>query len=113
MRILIDECIPRKFKDSLSGHESRTAPEAGLAGQTNGELLSFAEEHGFDVFLTMDKGVEYDQNLAGRKIAILILRAKSNRLADLLPLAPACLAGLRSVKPGEVLRIGEGGPYAA
>jgi uncharacterized protein DUF5615 len=106
MKILVDECVPRKFKNSLSEHDCRTAPDAGLAGKENGELLTFAESKGFEVFLTIDKGVEYQQNLSGRRIAIVIILAKSNRLADLSPHAPACLAALRSVKPGQLVKVG-------
>ena len=106
MKILIDECVPRKFKKSLPGHECRTVPEAGLAGKKNGELLSKAVEKGFEVFLTVDKGVEYEQNSARLSIAIIILRARSNRLADLLPHAPDCLARLGSIRPEEIVRIG-------
>ena len=84
MRILLDECIPRKLKYRLPGHECRTVPEAGLAGKKNGSLLDLAESAGCEIFVTMDKGLQYEQNLAGRNIAILILRAKSNRLVDLL-----------------------------
>jgi hypothetical protein len=80
--------------------------EAGLAGKKNGELLSLAEDQGFEVFLTVDKGIEYEQNLAGRHVAIMILRAKSNRLADLLPLVSACLAQMRLVSVGQIVRIG-------
>jgi hypothetical protein len=54
VRVLLDECMPRKLKNSLPGHECATAPEAGLAGKKNGELLSLAEKMGFDVFLTLD-----------------------------------------------------------
>ena len=86
MRILLDECIPRKLKYSLPDQECQTLPEAGLAGKKNGTLLNLAESVGFEIF--GDKELEYEQNLAGRSIAILILRAKSNRLADLLPLVP-------------------------
>jgi hypothetical protein len=86
MKVLLDECIPRKLKRSVAGHECLTVPEAGLAGKKNGELLSLAESLGFGIFVTMDKGAEYEQNLGGRTIAINILRAKSNRLADILPL---------------------------
>jgi predicted nuclease of predicted toxin-antitoxin system len=107
MKVLIDECIPRKIKRSLPGHECQTVPEAGLAGKTNGELLSLAEQHGFEVFLTVDKGIEYEQNPTGRNIAIVIVRAKSNRLADLLPHAPECVARISSIKRGEIARIGE------
>lgn len=107
MRILIDECIPRKFKRSLRGHECATVPEAGFAGEDNGELLSLAEGHGFDVFLTIDKGFEYEQNLAGRKIAVVVLRVASNRLNDLSPRVPACLAALSSISAGQLVKIGE------
>jgi len=65
MKILLDECIPRKLKNSFPGHECQTVPEAGLAGQKNGLLLSLAEGAGFDLFITIDKGLQYQQNLAG------------------------------------------------
>jgi hypothetical protein len=84
MKVLLDECIPRRFQSNLVGHECQTVPKAGLAGKTNGESLSIAEQIGFEVFLTMDKGIEYEQNLTGRSIPIIILRSKSNRLVDLL-----------------------------
>jgi hypothetical protein len=80
MRVLLDECIPRKLKNALPDYECHTVPEAGLAGQKNGALLSLAEAAGFDLFLTMDKGLQYQQNPEGRSIAILIVRARSNRL---------------------------------
>jgi predicted nuclease of predicted toxin-antitoxin system len=107
MRILLDECIPRKFKNALPDHECQTVPEAGLAGQKNGLLLSLAEAAGFDLFLTMDKGLQYQQNLSGRSIAILIIRAKSNRLEDLLPHLEACRSIMSSIQPGQVIWVGE------
>ena len=106
MKILIDECVPRKFKRNLTGHNCLTVPEAGLAGARNGHLLSLAEERGFEVFLTIDRGFEYEQNLSNRSIAILIVQAKSNRMSDLLPHAPACLVALRSIRFGELIRVG-------
>jgi hypothetical protein len=106
MKVLLDECIPRKLKNVLLDHECRTVPEVGLAGMKNGELLSLAEQRGFEVFVTMDHGIEYEQNLKGRNIAIIIIGAKSNQLADLLPHVPACLAELRSTRPGILVRIG-------
>jgi len=107
MKILLDECLPRRLKDKFAGHDCHTVPEALLGGKKNGELLSIAEGRGFEIFLTMDKGLEYEQNLAGRKIAVIILRAKSNRLADLLRLVEACLTHMRSIKLGQIVRIGE------
>jgi predicted nuclease of predicted toxin-antitoxin system len=106
MKILLDECLPRKIKHSLAMHECRTVPEVGLAGKRNGELLSLAEEQGYEIFVTMDKGVEYEQNLRARKLAIIILRAKSNRLGDLLPYLPDCLARMETIRPGEVVSVG-------
>jgi Domain of unknown function (DUF5615) len=107
MRVLLDECIPKKFKNSLIGHDCSTVPEVGLAGKKNGELLSLAEQSGFDVFLTLDKGLQYQQNLAKRNVAIIIVRARSNRISDLLPHVEACLAQIRSIRSGEVFLIGD------
>ena len=87
------------------GHDCQTARYAGLAGLENGELLKAAETAKFDVFVTVDQGLEYQQNLAGQKIAILIFRTKSNRLKNLLPLVPACLARIASIQPGQCIRI--------
>lgn len=105
MRVLLDECIPRKFKNSLLGHDCRTVHEIGCAGTKNGALLSVAESKGFDVFLTIDKGLEYEQNLTGRNIAVLLIRPKSNRLADLQVYAPACLEHMRTMKPGQLIHV--------
>jgi predicted nuclease of predicted toxin-antitoxin system len=105
MRILIDECIDERFRNSLPGHDCQTARYAGLAGLKNGELLSAAETAKFDVFLTVDQGIEYQQNLAGRSIAIIIFRTKSNRLKDLLPHVSVCLAHIESILPGKIVRI--------
>ncbi len=106
MKLLLDECIPRKFRNLLPGHDCRTMPEEGLVGKKNGELLSLAEKSGFQVFLTLDRGLEYEQNLQRRSIAIILIRAKSNRLADLLPHSPEILRVLRSIQPGELAKVG-------
>jgi len=105
MRILIDECIDERFRNSLPGHDCQTARYAGLAGLKNGDLLDAAEKAKFDVFLTVDQGFEYQQNLSARKLAIIIFQAKSNRLKDLLPLVPACLARIESIQPGQIVSI--------
>jgi predicted nuclease of predicted toxin-antitoxin system len=105
MRVLIDECIPRKFKLNLNPHDCQTVPEAGLAGKKNGELLGLAEGR-YDVFVTLDKGLEFQQNLVGRKIAVLLIRCKSNRLVDVRPHALACLEAIQLIQPGQLLRVG-------
>ena len=106
MRLLLDECIPRKFKHDLSSHDCRTAPEEGMAGKKNGELLSLAEKSGYQVFLTLDRGLQYEQNLQQRTIAIIIIRSKSSRLADLLPHSAEILRVLGSIQPGELVKVG-------
>jgi predicted nuclease of predicted toxin-antitoxin system len=105
MRILVDECIDERFRNSFPAHDCQTARYAGLTGLKNGDLLTAAETAGFDVFLTVDQGFEYQQNLTARKLAIVIFRAKSNRLKDLLPLVPACLAHMKSIQPGQIVTI--------
>ena len=106
MKVLLDECIPRKLKNALSDHECQAVPEAGLAGRKNGLLLLLAESRGFEVFLTMDKGLQYEQNLAAHRIAVLIIRAKSNRLDDLLPHLDACRSAMNAIQPGAVVLVG-------
>jgi hypothetical protein len=105
MRLLLDECVPRKFKESLLGYDCRTVPEEGLAGKRNGELLALAETAGFQVFLTLDRGMEYQQNLHPRTIAVVIIRSKSSQLAELLPQVPDLLRLLESIEPGQLARI--------
>jgi len=104
-KLLLDECIPRNFKSHLSAYECLTVPEAGWAGKKNGELLSLAENAGFQVFVSLDQGIEFQQNLTGRTIAVILLRAKSNRLTDLIPLAGNILMSLSSIEPGLLVRI--------
>jgi hypothetical protein len=106
MKVLLDECLPRKPKFSFPGHECLTVPEVGLNGIISGRLLSEAERLGFDVLVTIDRGFQYQQNLSPRKIALILLCAKSNRLVDLQPLSQECLVRMREVRPGEVLTVG-------
>ena len=107
MRLLIDECVPRKVKFLFldGGHECETVRDAGFSGKENGELLALAEEH-FDVLITIDKNIRYQQNMTGRNIAILVIRTASNDLDDILPHIPLALAALQSLKPGQVVEVG-------
>jgi len=107
MKILIDECVPFLMKTALvaSGYDCTTAQEAGWSGMDNGELLAAAETE-FDVLVTIDRNLRYQQNLAGRKIALLIVFARSNRVVDLELHFPACIEALRSIQPGDVVEVG-------
>jgi hypothetical protein len=78
----------------------------GWLGKRNGELLSMAEKAGFDVFLSLDRGIEFQQNLEARRIAVLLVRVRSSRLADLLPYVPEIRKTLGSLRPGEFVRVG-------
>ena len=105
MRVLIDECIDERLRNHLPGPDCQTVRYAGLAGLKNGDLLTAAEIAEFDAFLTLDQGIEYQQNLIDRKIAIVVFRAKSSRLKDLIPLIPVCLTALESIQAGQLVRI--------
>jgi predicted nuclease of predicted toxin-antitoxin system len=105
MRLLIDECIDERLRHLFPGHECETARLANLAGLKNGRLLDAAEEAGFDVLITVDQNIPDQQNLSGRKIALVILHRPTNRLRDLAPLAPAAISAIGSIKPGDVVRI--------
>jgi predicted nuclease of predicted toxin-antitoxin system len=105
MRILLDECLPRKLKAELPGHDVRTVPEMGWAGKTNGELLRLAAGR-FDVFVTVDRDLSHQQNISAARVAVITLAAPSNRHEVLRPLMPLVQAALSRVQPGELLRIG-------
>ncbi len=73
MKILLDECVPVQVRNALVGHDVSTAQKMGWSGVSNGELLQRAEQAGFDLFIVADKNLRYQQNLKGRKLAILEL----------------------------------------
>jgi predicted nuclease of predicted toxin-antitoxin system len=107
MRILIDECLPVALKGTLTamGHECQAARYAGFGSKKNGELLTLAEGL-WDVLLTSDRNIKYQQNMTGRSVSIVILCVKSNRMKDLLPLMPACAQAILSIQPGQVVEVG-------
>ena len=106
MKLLIDECVDCRFAGTLSGHVVKTVPQMGWTAIQNGQLLSLAEGE-FDVFITVDRGLPSQQNLSRRKIAVLVMRAKTNRLVDLEPLAPKVLVVLSKLKPGSIVVVDE------
>ena len=98
--MLLDECVDRGLTGEISGHDVRTTPQVGWSSLENGELLRKAQAE-FDVFVTTDRNLMFQQNLPKFDIAIVVLAGKTNRLHDLLPLVPRLLATLPSAKPGE------------
>lgn len=91
MNILLDECIDRRLAKQLSGHIVKTVPQMGWAGIKDGELLRLAEIE-FDLFITVDRNLPFQQNLAVLDLAVLVLQVTSNRLADIQVLIPKILA---------------------
>ena len=105
MRVLLDECLPRRLKRELIEHEVRTVPEMGWSGKRNGEFLRLAARE-FDAFITVDRRLPHEQKLSTLRIVAIVLVARSNRLLDLLPLVPATLEVLLRARPGEALVVG-------
>lgn len=104
MRVLLDECVPKTLRRDLPGHEVRTVTEMGWAGTRNGPLLRHAAPE-FDVFLTVDQGIEFQQSLVGLDLAVLVKAARTNDIDDLRPLMPGVLAALASAKSGDVVTV--------
>ncbi|MBM4439357.1 MAG: DUF5615 family PIN-like protein [Candidatus Rokubacteria bacterium] len=106
MRVLLDEQLPRQLARELRGHDVSTVQQRGWSGLKNGELLRRAVEAGYDAFLTADRGLPFQQNLAALPLRIVALSAASNALEDLLPLVDEVLTALPTATPGQVTRIG-------
>lgn len=105
VRILLDESLPRPLGVLLTGHAASTVRDEGWTSLKNGELLRRAAD-GFDVLLTADQNIEYQQNLATLPIAVVVLVADSNRLESLEPLVPEVLDLLKELQPKTLSRIG-------
>ena len=105
MRILLDESLPRPLSRLLVGHLVSTVAGEGWASLGNGALLRRAAEH-FDVVLTADQNIEFQQSLATLPVAVVVLIAESNRLESLEPLVPGLLEALKTLKSKILLRVG-------
>ena len=98
-KVLLDECVDRGLVAEIIGHDVRTVPDMGWAGLKNGELPGLAQAE-FDIFITTDRNLMFQQNLPKFNIAVVVLAGKTNRLQDLLPLLPELLKAIPSAKPG-------------
>ncbi len=105
MRVLLDESLPRDLARELHGHEVDTVPAIGWAGLKNGELLERASGR-YNVFLTVDANLPYQQTLSRFAMGVVIVRAKTNRIDDLRPHVPAILTAIADVAPGELRWVG-------
>ena len=105
MKVFVDECVDWRLSRDLVGHEVKTAHQMGWSTIRNGELLGLAAKD-FDVFVTVDRNLSFQQNLPAFAIAVIVLRARTNRLSDLRPLVPDLLACIATAKPGTVSYVG-------
>ncbi len=105
MRVLLDECVPSRLRRELSEHDVRTVPEMEWASKENGELLELASPT-FDVFITTDQKLSYQQDLANFDIAVVVLVARRTKLEFLRPLMREVHQVLKKIRPGEVRRVG-------
>jgi predicted nuclease of predicted toxin-antitoxin system len=106
VRVLLDEQLPRRLVRELAGHEVRTVQQEGWAGFKNGELLRRAVYQGFEVFLTADQNLQFQQNLLRTRLSVVVLVAPSNTLKDLLPLVPRALEAISQCRAGQLVRVG-------
>jgi predicted nuclease of predicted toxin-antitoxin system len=104
MRVLLDECVPRALREQLPGHDVKTVAESGWTGVKNGELLRLAARR-FDVLLTVDRNLEYQQNFLGAAVAVIVMHAPSNDIVALQPLMPKVLQAIPGAARGKVTNI--------
>ena len=104
MLLLLDECLPRTLKKEFRRHTIKTVPEMGWAGKKNGELLRLAEKE-FNVFITLDQNLQYQQNLNKSSMAVILLSVKNNRYESIKSLVPKILSTLSHLRARQVVRI--------
>ena len=102
MRVLIDECLNWRLGRGLTGHFCASVQDMGWSGIRNGELVEKMQQELFDVFITGDRNLQFQQNLPDAGVAVVVLRAGSTRLAETLPLMSLLQALLPNLKPGTV-----------
>jgi len=105
MKLLLDECLPLDFRHCFPNHQAYTAEWAGFKGTKNGELLRLAEVAGYEVILTVDHGIPHQQRPGSREISIILIRAQTNQLEELVPLAGAVERALAIIKPGQTITV--------
>jgi hypothetical protein len=98
VRILL---VDWRLSRAISGHDVKTVHQMRWETIKNGELLARASKD-FDVFVTVDQGLSFQQNIATLTVAVIVLKARTNRLADLVPLVPGLLGAIGAAKPGTV-----------
>ena len=105
MRLLLDECVPRPLKHDLAGHDVHHVADMGWSSKHNGELLRLMVIERFEALLTVDQGIEFQQNLRASGIGVVVAHSRTNRLKELRPLVPQILEALTRITPGEIVKV--------
>ena len=103
--MLLDECVDTRLASHIQGFETRTVHDQGWAGISNGKLLALAQAE-FDVFITVDRNLSFQQHLPKFDLAVILVHARSNRVSDLVPLVPLILEAIRAAVQGIVTHVG-------
>jgi len=106
MRLLLDECIPRPLLRDLTIHDAHHVVDMGWSSKRNGELLKLMLTERFEILLTVDQNLPFQQNLRASGIAVVVVLALTNRVKELRPLVPQILEALGAAKPGALVKVG-------
>lgn len=105
MRVLLDECVPGPLHKYFTAYPVSSVKLMGWQGKKNGVLLSLMKEHGFTILITIDQNMRYQQNLSAAGIALIVIKARSNKTKYLLPAIPQVYATLNTIGVGDVIEI--------
>ncbi len=105
MKIIIDECLPKRVAGFFAEHESWTVPQIGLSGSTDALLLNELEKRNINVFVTIDGNIEYQQQFKNRIFGTVVIRSVSNRFSDLIHLKDELIRAADSVAPGNIIHV--------
>jgi hypothetical protein len=105
VKVLLDECVDARLAPHIVGYQARTVHDQGWGGITNGKLLAWAQQE-FDVFITVDRNLSFQQHLPNYGVAVILIQSRSNRLADLLPFVPRLIEAIPIANKGVVTMVG-------
>jgi len=106
MRLLLDECVPKRLKNDLPGHDVHHVVEMGWSSKRNGELLKLMVAERFEALLTVDQHLEFQQNVRASGIGVVVVHAPRTRLKELRLLVPQMLQALSNIRAGALIRVG-------
>lgn len=104
-RLLLDECVDRRLRRSLVGHQTATVQEMGWSARSDRDVLTLAADEGFESVITVDRNLPFQQHVDELPLCVIVIHGRSSRLVDLMELLPKLLAALDHLRPGTVVTI--------